>query len=154
MHISPLDAIILVILFFGLIYSSYRFGKAWLVAFLLSFYPTIALFGNIPYVNIEKGLPTVITFFVIYGVIFFFLSKSVHTRESYGGFRKVFDHFLVSITTLFVILFSLIKFVPDFATFYKFSDGIIKITTNLIPYGFYLTIPILVIFIVGKYKHD
>jgi hypothetical protein len=143
------DVLLIISLLAILIILSYKKGKKILVALILSLYPSILFFYNIPFVEINERGARAVFFIIIYIIFFVLVKKYTHVRKLHTGQRKLTDYSLLAVTYVVLLLSVYVNSVTSLSFIYRFSTSTLEIF-RMIPYGVALIIPIVVLFITNK----
>jgi|GEM_PF-2738626 hypothetical protein len=146
-----LDILIILILFIFLFLLSFKTGKKLLVTLIVSFYPTVLIFKNLPYdkINITDQVLQAILFLILYGLSTYILWKNIHVKKYHETTRKFIDYFLLTTTYLILFISININSVPALSSIYQFTGSIINFV-SYIPYSAALIIPIIIILITNR----
>ncbi len=146
-----LDILIILILFIVLFLSSLKWGKNFLVALILSIYPTLLIFGSISTekLNLTDQTAQAIIFLVLYILIIIILRKNITVKKLHGNSRKFLDYSLLSIVYIILLISVYINSVDYISSFYNFSGVTVNIVSK-ISYNVSLILPLLVILITNR----
>jgi len=144
-----LDIIIVLILTIALFFLSVSKGEYVLVRFLLSFYPTTLIFENLPFVTLNGAFPKIVVYLIILFAFYFLLSKNLTARRSYKNSKKTFDGVVLSLASVATILTIYYQILP-LESVYKFTLPVENFFVSVVPYGIWLILPIVALFITNK----
>ena len=143
-----LDILIILVILIGTFIYSFNAGKKQVVKLLLTFYPTLLIFLNLP-IKITDDLTNVLIFIGIYIAIFVLLKKNFTAPPNHSKGRNFIDSLLISIASVFILLTIYYKVVP-LESIYTLNLPFSGLLVEKIP--FYLTaiIPIIIILITNR----
>lgn len=146
-----LDILIILIILALLYLISFKTGKKLLISLILSLYPTILIFGSLPFskINLEDSSAQAIVFLIFYILMILILRKNIHVKKYYSNHRKFLDYFLLSISYIILIVSVYINSVSSLSSLYNFS-GTITNMVSLIPYSISLLIPIIIVLLTNR----
>lgn len=146
-----LDILILIILLIILIGISFRSGKKPLISLLVSLYPSILIYQNLPFdfFNLNEQSAKAIIFVIIYVITNIIIWKTIHAKRLHSGLRKIIDYGSLSIVYIFTLISISLNSVFSLQIFYSFSSSVTNIIEK-IPYWIVLIIPILIILLTNK----
>ncbi len=144
-----LDIVIILVLAILLIFLTYKTGKKILTLLILGLYPSILIFLNLPYAEIDPGLPEAIAFFIIYIILCSILSKSISNRKVFTPLRKVLDYGSLTFVYIMMLISVSANQIPSLKNIYSFSGYLPNLIEKL-NYGLVLIIPIIVLFLTNK----
>lgn len=144
-----LDIIILIGLLLVLFFYSYKTDKKVITTMILTFYPSLLVFQNLPYIDLEEGNPKAIGFLVVYIIVFAVMVKSIHVRRNLDTTRQIIDCFLLSAAFIALLISISAHSVPALQNLYNFTGEIPKQIIK-INYGLMLILPLIAVFISNK----
>jgi CRISPR/Cas system-associated protein endoribonuclease Cas2 len=147
----PLDILIILIILAVLYLVSFKTGKKLLVSLILSLYPTVLIFGSLPFsqIGLSDNSAQAIVFLIFYILMIVILRRNITVKKYYSNFRKFLDYFLLSISYVILIVSIYINSVNSLSSLYNFSGAITNLV-SMIPYSITLLIPILIILITNR----
>lgn len=146
-----LDLLIVIALFVILLLASFKYGKKLIVSLIISMYPTLLIFENLPFtkLNLNEETSKAIVFIICYVILVAVLWKNTHVKKVTTNFRKFLDYSLISATYLLLLFSIYINSVNYLAPFYSLS-GITIEWVSKIPYSLALIIPIIILFMTNR----
>jgi hypothetical protein len=144
-----LDIIIFIAIILILLGISFRSGKKPIIALIVSLYPTILFFANIPFITLKDKTTEAIAFIIIYALAIFIIQKHIHVLKIHTLTRKIIDYTLLSISFVFLIISIQINFLPSLVVIYTFSPFLTNLV-NQVPYGIALIAPIIIILLTSR----
>lgn len=151
--ILSLDIIILIVIFALLFFLSLRKGKKTIVALIITTYPTLLLYLNLPYVSLDKPMAKAVGFVVIYILALSILWKNVHTKHVHSFFRKIFDYTTLVLSYMALVISISANSVTALQKIYTFSGFFPNLIAKM-DYGLILIIPIVVILLTNKSDYN
>jgi hypothetical protein len=146
-----LDILILLILIVILIGFSFKSGKKLLTSLIISLYPSILIYQNLPFefFNLNESSAKAIIFVIIYVLANIILWKNIHAKRLHTGLRKIIDYGGLSVIYIFTIISISLNSITSLQTFHTFSDSITNLITK-VPFWIILIIPIIALLLTNK----
>jgi len=128
---------------------SFRSGKKPILALILSLYPSLLFFNNLPFIRLTDSTAAALGFVIIYASVIYIIWRNLHVKKLHSISRKLVDYILMSLSFVILLISIQIHSISSLTIIYKFSPFLTNIVDK-IPYGLALAIPLFVILITNK----
>ncbi len=146
-----IDTIVLIALAIIFIFTTYRYGKSYLTAFILAFYPAYFLFDIVKGKVASKEPIVIIGLFVIcLGLMIYILRKTVSAGFSFTPAKHWIDSIALSAGAISQIAFVYYHTLPQLSTLYNLSGQVDKIFNTTIPFMVLALIPFISLLISAR----
>ena len=144
-----LDILIVLIAIVLLIAISFKFGKKPLVSLILSVYPALLIFLNLPFLTLDSPTAEAVVFVVLFVITFLGLNRNVKVHRNVTTLRKFIDYSLLSVSFVLLFFSIYIHAVQSLDVFYSFSDEVTNVVSK-VPFGLALIIPLVIVCLINK----
>jgi hypothetical protein len=120
-----IDVIVLIVVGAFFIFTTYRYGKSYLTAFIVSFYPTYFLFDIIKNKLPSKESALVVgLFIVVFLAVLYVLRKNISAGSAYNESKRLLDSMILAAGALAQCAFVYYVFLPELNAIYNLSGSI------------------------------
>lgn len=143
-----LDILIILAIFIVSFFVAFQSGKKQIVKIVLSVYPAILIYTNLP-IQTSESLMQILIFLGVYVVTYLIMKKNFTSTSNNDGFRRFMDSFLVSIAAVFTLLIIYYRIIP-LESLYQLNLPFSGFLVNSIPFYATLIVPIIAILFTNK----
>jgi hypothetical protein len=117
-----IDIIVLAIIGAFFIFTTYRYGKSYLTAFILSFYPAYFLYDILKgKVSSKEPIVIVGLFVVVFALVLYTLRKNIISGFAFTNTKRWIDSLILSAGALAQCAFVYYVFLPQLSSLYNLS---------------------------------
>ncbi len=134
------------------IYITYRYGKSYLTAFILSFYPTYFLFDviNDKFIESTDTMTVLWVFIACFALVLYILRASVHGGLAFSPGKQWLDAIALTVGAISQLAFVYYFALPEFSDIYNLSGVIDAFVNNTIPYILLTLAPFVALLVSAK----
>jgi len=144
-----IDILVIIVVLVLLILLSFKFNKKLLTTLIISLYPTLLIFLNLPFIRLKDDISKSVFFIILYIVVAIAIKKNIRGMKCHRFNRKIIDYGALSISYLMSFFAVYIYIIPSLSAIYNFSDRVIALF-DFVPYGIWLILPLGVLFFTNK----
>jgi hypothetical protein len=146
-----LDIIIILVILIGTFIYSFNAGKKQIVKFLLSVYPALLIFLNLPtsLVGDKDAIYKIGIFIAIFIVVYLFLKRNFTSPSEHSGGRKFLDSLLISLASVFTLLVIYYHVLP-IESLYRLKLPFSGFMVEKFPFYITILIPLLLIIMTNR----
>lgn len=141
-----LDIIIILVIFISTFIFSFTKGKKKVLKLLLSIYPAILIFQNLPF-SFKDNLTQILAFVGVF-LVFYFILKNNFTAPQGNG-NRFFESLVASIASVFCLLIIYYRILP-LESVYDLRLPFSGFWIQQIPFYITLIIPAALIFLISR----
>jgi hypothetical protein len=147
-----IDLIALLIIAVAFIFITYKYGKSYLTAFILSFYPTYFLFDLLKdtYVNSKDPLVIVGIFLASFALIMYILRRTIQGGFSFTPTKRWIDAIALTLGAITQLAFVYYHVLPQLGDLYNLSKVIDSFVNGTVPYLALAAAPFVALFISAR----
>ncbi len=146
-----LDLIIILAILIACFFVSLIKGEYILARILIAFYPATLIYTYLPYFSPKTAMSQIVTYFLVFIVCYFLLKRNITTSRSYSNGKKFFDALILALATVLTLMTIYYHIIP-LDTVREFSLPFSKYLTSIVPFGVWLTVPIIALVITNKHN--
>jgi hypothetical protein len=146
-----IDVIVLAVLAVFFFFVSYRYGKTFLTAFVLAFYPTYFLFDLLKEkVSSKEPIVIVGLFVVCFALVMYILRRTIAAGFSFMPGKRIIDSILLALGAISQCAFVYYFTLPQLGDLYNLSKTVDTFFNGTIPYILLATIPFIALVVAAK----
>ncbi len=149
MDINLIGLIVLAIIF---VFVTFRFGKSYLVAFLLAFYPAYFLFDLIKddYVVSNESIVVIGIFAASFALMMYIMRKTINAGFSFSPVKRWVDSIILTLGAISQIALVYYYILPQLNSLYALSGPVANFFSNTVSYGVLALIPFVALVISAR----
>lgn len=128
-----IDIIVLIVIGIFFIFTSYRYGKSYLTAFILSFYPAYFLYNIIKgKVSSKEPMMIIGLFVIVFLLVLYTLRKNISAGFAFTNAKRWIDSIVLSAGALSQCAFVYYVFLPQLSALYNLSGVVDNFFTGML----------------------
>lgn len=146
-----IDIIVLAVIGLFFVFTAYKYGKSYLTAFILSFYPAYFLYDLVKG-KVSSSEPVVIVglFTVVLMLVLYVLRKNVSSGFAFTNTKRWIDSVILSAGALAQIAFVYYVFLPQLSTIYNLSGTVDTFFTSTLSSTILAAIPFIALVVSAR----
>jgi len=145
-----LETIVVILFIFLLVVASLRYGKSFLVTYILALYPAYVILISLPYAQTSNDVINFVITLVVYLLVFFGIRNMIHSHFTYGWMQYL-QAIVLSIVAAALTLVVYLALSQSGVKISSFLLSTAHYVSNLIPmFAVWLALPLVVVFFLGR----
>jgi hypothetical protein len=146
-----IDVIVLSVVGLFFAFTAYKYGKSYLTAFILSFYPAYFLYDIIKTkVDSKETIVIIGLFVVVFALVLYVLRQTVSAGYSFSSGKRWVDSIVLAVGALAQCAFVYYVFLPELNSIYNLSGTVDNFFNGMLSTTILALIPFAALFISAR----